>query len=794
MIYSSEFHRAGEFKDCGAKAYHLAKLKGAGFRCPPFLCMGKEDLEDLPLLINMLRKSGIHAPFSVRSSANLEDRADRSFAGQFSTFLNVSEEELEACMKKCFADVPKTAESSSIKMHVIVQHMLSVDLSGVFFTENPMGILSESVTVVGRGPGSNVVEDLVPTTTYYDNRTDSVSYHTSQPGAPLLPESARKELLSVQERLETVFGPGLDVEYALEGETLFFLQVRPITTLRHERQVTLDNSNIVESYPGLTFPLTADFVTRQYGNIFKGVMTRLSGSGRISKQYREVFDHMVACYNGRMYYRIDHWYGVIRFLPFSGKIIPVWQEMLGVQNGDVPDSPLHASFSQKISVAFHTCWYFFRSPAKMRQLNKNFLQIEKEFRELEKLPMNLKEIQAFYHKMETTVMGQWDYTLINDMYTFLHTGIFRWLMKKSGAKENDTQKLFSNISQLASLRPVKELLTLASEWEKSGENPEFQRHMEDYLDQYGDRSVGELKLETETFRETPSLLMEQIRQYAKMPGLEDLIKSLGKEKNEKEFYDYSDRHTSTPGHIPAPGRYFLRCARTGIENRELSRLNRSRLFGFARALFLRAGKILTEEGRLDTERDIFYLTMDEIFEKSDIVLRSLVLQRKALYESYAAYPAFSRVVFDGEVVQKPCLEHTLTTAGAEVELLHGTPCSPGKVTGPVLVVDDVLHMGGIPPTDGLSLTNGFPLTDGLPLTDSLSGKILVTRSTDPGWAFLLASAAGLISEQGSLLSHTAIISRELKIPALVGVRGAVSALKDGDMVELDCETGLVRRL
>ena len=63
--------------------------------------------------------------------------------------------------------------------------------------------------------------------------------------------------------------------------------------------------------------------------------------------------------------------------------------------------------------------------------------------------------------------------------------------------------------------------------------------------------------------------------------------------------------------------------------------------------------------------------------------------------------------------------------------------------------------------------------------------------TDPGWVFLLASAKGVISEKGSLLSHTAIISRELNIPSVVGVEKLTDTIKTGDMIRMDGGTGKI---
>ena len=75
-----------------------------------------------------------------------------------------------------------------------------------------------------------------------------------------------------------------------------------------------------------------------------------------------------------------------------------------------------------------------------------------------------------------------------------------------------------------------------------------------------------------------------------------------------------------------------------------------------------------------------------------------------------------------------------------------------------------------------------------------AGSILVAERTDPGWIMLFPMAAGLIVERGSLLSHSAIVSREMGIPSVVAVPGVTQWLRDGDLVELDGGKGIVRRL
>lgn len=757
MIISSEMHREGDFIGCGTKAHNLARLKQAGFRVPPFICISSDDLQKPEEIFSLLEKTGIKPPYAVRSSAQAEDGEKQSYAGQFTTFLNVNGPELIMRAGDCFSAKSNFNYSAADQEHtvqsVIIQEMIDGDMSGIMFTKNPMGIISERVIVVGRGMGSNVVADKTALSSYYYNEPDGTMYNSCQENGPQLPYPLEKELLAACEKLEGILSKGLDIEFAIKNNKLYYLQARRITTLSYNNPIILDNSNIVESYPGISCPLTADFVSRQYASIFKAVVRRLSGSDKLSKRYSSTFDHMVEQYNGRMYYHIANWYGVISFLPFSKKILPVWREMLGVSHRD--DLPLSYKITglQRASVALHTLYYFIKAPKKMQELGQDMEKAEALYCELKKDERTLGELRDFYEKTVALIMNKWDYTLINDMYTFIHTGLFRGVMKKRGADEEYLQKAVTDLSYLASLQPVKNLLALALELKRNGKSSAFTLRLEKYIEKYGDRSIGELKLETDTYRENPAMLIKQIEQYAALPDLEQLLLRL-EEPLDKEK-------------AKGIGGFFLKMARRGIEGRERSRMDRTRLFGYARSVFLQAGRVLQEQGLIDEHRDVFYLTVDEVFAEQKRDYHSIVAQRKELMKSYGSYPAFSRVIFDGQIVQKPYMADLKVQESAE-GLLAGIPCSGGKVRAPVLIVESLESLGDV------------------------AGKILLTRATDPGWAFLLASAAGLISEKGSILSHTAIIAREMHVPMIVAVKNAMSQLHNGDEVEMDCSTGFIR--
>ena len=71
------------------------------------------------------------------------------------------------------------------------------------------------------------------------------------------------------------------------------------------------------------------------------------------------------------------------------------------------------------------------------------------------------------------------------------------------------------------------------------------------------------------------------------------------------------------------------------------------------------------------------------------------------------------------------------------------------------------------------------------------GEILVAERTDPGWIMLFPAAAGILVERGSLLSHSAIVAREMGIPAIVSIAGLTTRIESGRWIEMDGARGTV---
>ena len=75
-----------------------------------------------------------------------------------------------------------------------------------------------------------------------------------------------------------------------------------------------------------------------------------------------------------------------------------------------------------------------------------------------------------------------------------------------------------------------------------------------------------------------------------------------------------------------------------------------------------------------------------------------------------------------------------------------------------------------------------------------AGDVLVAISTNPDIVPLMKKASAIVTEQGGVTSHAAIVSRELGVPCVIGTKIATKWLKDGDIVEVDATRGIVRKL
>lgn len=727
------------------KSDNLIKLNKAGFKVPKFVIIQNLGSKDEFILRDI---SGKHIDlsfsdkslFAVRSSCSVEDSEEVSFAGQFETKLNVEKENILDVVKEIFNGyyqsdiysewgVDKNIDDST----VIVQEMVDSDISGVLFTANPMGLLNESVVVVGKGLGCNVVDDKVNTTTYYYNIDDNLYYSEKEGNSVEISQNILKEIVEIGQKIEKLYNEKMDIEFAIKDEEVFILQARPITTLNEKNIIVLDNSNIVESYPGVSLPLTQSFVREIYYKIFRYCCLRVSENVDLINNLDNSLRYMVDVVNGRIYYRISNWYCLFKLLPFNSIYIPIWQQMLGVKNKNVIVDDVEVPLSDRTKIFKNIFKLLKGTPKQMEELNEYF---KKEFEnsrvKLEELK-TVEEFLSYYEEFKEKIISNWDITLINDMYAFVYTAL-------SGKKNKG---LLSDIKDLESLKPMIEINNLIDIREEKGiQSEDYINAFNKYIEVYGDRCLSELKLETKTYRTNPELLEEYLKDRQKVEIYDKKIECKTKKK-------------------------FVEKAKLGIYNREVSRMNRSRLFGLVRDIFLKIGDILVEQNKLLDKSDVFYLFFDEL-KNTNLNYIELVEKRKVQYKEFENIPAYSRLVFSEKVVDKNTNITNVSVVSDKV--LQGVGTSQGVVEGEVLIIENP------------------------DLDIDTTGKIIVTKMTDPGWVFLIRNSIGIIAEQGSLLSHTAIISRELKKPAVVNVKNALQVLHNGDRIRIDGLKGRIEIL
>lgn len=789
MIVTGENYRN---YNVGAKAENLFFLQENGVNVPPFFCFFGEDIPEAAEYGAGFFEWG--EKVALRSSASAEDGDNTSFAGQFCTRLHLSPGDIPKAARQVCA-VPagegfreycrvNRIDMGEIRVCAIAQKMIDAEYSGVIFTANPQGILSESVVVVGRGCGENVVEDRTDTTAYYYNRPDGLYYSEQSGDSPLLSEGLLIKLLEQADKIREILcrrdkgDRHWDIEYAVRDGQIYILQARPITALGStDRPVILDNSNIVESYPGITLPLTQSFIREAYYRVFRRVLLRLTHEPGTVTALEDMLRNMVDAVNGRVYYRISNWYDVILLLPFSRRIIPVWQEMLGVKNRTVTaHRDRKAGFVTHAKVALSFVWLLLACPRLMRRLDRDFQEMVDTFEAVDLERADSGRILAHYKKLLEMVTDKWDLTLVNDMYAFLYTGLLKSRLKsreRAGEirnAEETAKRCISGISDIESMKPVLALSDMAALAAGQGAVPrlrsiqsseDFDRYvsgggalaerMTDYIRRYGDRNVEELKLESRTFRTDPQLLAQKIAQYA------------------EQGIQVPEPKDSAVPRLRGLNKMFARKAALGIKNREKSRLSRSRLYGMMRSMMRKVGDDLAQAGVLGRPEDIFYLTYEEVEQAvwDGVSRQELVEERRERYRRFEKLPGYARLVFADKVIDKSPRNVGGMQAAVSGNCLEGIPCCGGRARGRVLVVEN----------PGLQ-------------TDT-AGRILVAKMTDPGWVFLLVGAAGIVAEKGSLLSHTAIISRELGKPAVVGVENATRLLRDGDLVEIDGTAGRI---
>ncbi len=813
----------------GSKAARLAALAAAGFRVPPFFvvpapeasrpadpCAQRRDVRDA---LRRLAPDG--ARVAVRSSSPDEDGRTRSFAGQFRSFLDVEHAHVLARI----GDVKRSAECERVRHYrsatgvvgaaaapaVIVQVMVPAAAAGVAFAADPVsGDRELAVIAAKRGLGDNLVDGECQGDTWrVDARGRVVDWDLDDPAAPALTVRQIRAVAKLVRDVSHSVGRPQDIEWAIERRRVYLLQSRDITTLAYERAedswALWDNSNIVESYGGVTAPLTFSIARSAYAAAYRHFGRVIGVAEPVIRSNERTYEQMIGLIDGRVYYNLRNWYRLLMQTPgfrFNKRFM---EQMMGVTQAmpasSLPAPVIDAPFA-RVRAAFGMIRIGWRLLKQRTTHARRVVAFHATIdRLLAKVPLETYPLEAlmdYYDSLQAQVIPAWNTPLLNDLYCMISHGSLRrlcasWLPAPLAEVHND---LVGGEPQVISMEPVrclKRMAVLASRDQRlvavleSGtaadvhralaDHADFDRAYRDYLHRFGDRCIDELKLESPTLEDDPLPLLRAVAGLARMAAT-----------SESENRATRAARVAAEARVAAamrgrPIRYrlfrlALALTRAHLRDRENLRFERTRVYGRVRGIFVEIGKRLQDAGVIAAVDDVFYLDLREIAgfirgTGSSSALAAVCRARRVEFDRYRAMPDPPRRFLTRGPAQLEASRQTADEPGAAAgssAARRGQPCSPGTVRGPVRIVTE-------------------------PRTAELApGDILVAERTDPGWVTLFPLASGLIMERGSLLSHSAIVARELNLPCVVGVAGACRWLEDGEWVEVDGGAGTIRRL
>lgn len=861
--FKNEFEKHLKAIDCSTPE-RIAATAGALRKC---ICSNK-----IPEAVKkeMFLQMKLFIPFgsfvAVRSSALGEDSKEFSYAGMLDTCLfRRSEEEICDAVVTCWSSIysdravayrnMRGIPQDQVSMAVVVQEMIDGQASGVTFTVNPGTryedeILITSVFGLGEGlvsgtldsdqfialkkPGYPVTErqlaDKVEKLVFDTEKnygTATVAVAAEEAKKPSLSDNQIQAIAAVCHKIECAYkGVPQDIEWTIDSEgTIRILQARPITTIdsaipaERDYKTIWDNSNIVESYSGVTTPLTFSFAIYAYHRVYVQFCEVLMVPQEDIKENDFAFANMLGFLNGRIYYNLKNWYKLISVLPGYSYNSRFMEGMMGVKvsYGD-KKSEKPMGFFQKYFcelpriglVGLNLAYRFWRTDVEV----KNFMDVyQAQYNKYKDFDFNAApahKLVEIFNELDNTVLANWKAPIINDFMAMIFYGVLDMLMKKWNLNEDpalkndllagqgnvestlplrNIQKMARFISADAELKELftgknavelKQMFIPVPDSSKPASWVDLGKQVADYLEKFGYRAMCELKLEEPSMSERPEFLFDMLKNYAAAPlPTEDNVgdkERLVREEAERKVRGLLGDDTILWKLKKIDVLMFVaNWAKKAMAVREYQRFARTRMYGLVSRLYKGFGRRFVERGVLDKVDDIFYLTMQETLEyvvgtARSQKLRELAALRRAEFDEYRNMDELpDRIETTGVTYCNDLTRGMLADVqDDDPDIIRGIGGCSGKVTGKVKVI--------LNPSDDMSL----------------NGEILVAARTDPGWVPLFATASALLIERGSMLSHSVIVARELGLPAVVGATGVTKKVKTGDVVELDGTTGIVK--
>lgn len=736
-------------KKIGQKAATLSRLKRLGYFVPDgWVLLGGDNPKQL------LKKLTISAtsPLIVRSSAIGEDSEEASAAGQYTSILNVT---TKSALQEAIAQVLSSYHSPAATkyrldrqlpasaMAVLIQKQIAGVFSGVAFSRDPISQQGDAVVIEALpGDATQVVSGRI-TPEQYRVYLSGASDSPLVEGNGQLPTALIQEVAVLARQLEDYYhGIPQDLEWTYDGEKLWLLQARPITTL----QPIWTRKIAAEVIPGLIRPLTWSINRPLTCGVWGEIFTVVLGNRAAGLDFKQTatLHYSHAYFNatllGQIFRRmglpaeslefltrgakfskpptistLQNLPGLFRLLgrewnlekdfklDYQNLFAPILSQLTAQSSSDLAPTSLLERVTLILSVLRKATYYSILAPLST-SLRQSVLRVEDRELDNSQTP-EVASLRSLADLAEAA----------------------RHLLKQAKLEQDSAASLFATLAEIPDGQSILE---------------QFQQ----FLDRYGYLSEVATDIAVSTWKEDPRPIRALFAQFLAAPPPQPQPPS-----EQRWQAQQVQARLNLKGQITEIYSQLLAHLRWSIVAIEANWLHSG--------LLLQAG-------------DIFYLEYAEIqrlVEESEQLLEQLpkiIEHRRSQLESQRQLSNIPALVY-GNTPPAPLLPPTCHSQ----QRLQGIGASSGQVEGFIKVL---INWQTIPDID--------------------SATILVVPYTDSGWAPLLAQAGGLIAEVGGRLSHGAIVAREYGIPAVMDIHCATQVLKDGQRVRIDGQLGLVEIL
>jgi len=746
----------------GGKGFALGLMKNADFPVPDGLILTELPTNETQWADIFTWWKDLGLPkLAVRSSAVGEDSSETSFAGQNSTFLNVdTESSLKTAVNNCFQSMFKQSSSiyrehflkekaSDAKMNVVIQEMVDPKYSGVFFSVDPRSNEKGWIAEAIEGLGEDLVSGKKTPHHFEEKKICSTSLFNLQ------------EVVKTGLAVRDFFGLEIDMEWAIDQKGHFrVLQARPVTALSgkseekrlideelkrlkstHSLETIWDGNTFAEwSGPPseLTFSIWSEAFARQHA--FSKALKKLGYLG-IEQEIPNETHSLLEKIFGRAYVNISM--------------------MAPLYFGPIPYR-LEYDHSPKLKFDFGKMTFktFVLTPFTMaRMVGVSFRLSTERQKWLSECAREL----ALFHDKSFRVKDAHYYRNHSDEKLFesfqrevthFYDEHLIWPLVLVSLIESTTQSLKALLKGVLPQDEIEKkmnhwlgigLHTVTMEMNMNYSEASMDSNLRaDFLAKFGHRGPGELELMNPRWMELGD------NAFIKMTRSEKKAHAEGETSVEKEIQSLNTYKKQV-----IEKEWTL--LREMLELREKWKMNLLSPYSHIRYSALEIAR------RNNLGDSIFWMTWQEILNKDFDLKKSARRKNSAM---------LSKSIYLPSIVDLKGLESILTNTNETktINTLVGEALSPGLVFGEVRVVTD---------------------PEKVDMSSWPENTVLVAESTDPGWTGLFLKSKAVIVEKGGVLSHCAIVAREMNLPAISGIRQCHLRFKDGEKIWVDGNNGRV---